>query len=470
MYRFIVAFIILSLPLVTFVPVVQAQTREVKILAQQSADHADHSVILQQKITLLLKLIELLKQQLAEINVNSLKVSNPSKLVAGVDFPKTNNVNNEWEFCSDLYFGGCEFEGLHEVRYGHGSNWVVKEYFDGFPGWWCHPNTFGVKGEENDHCEVSKVAKTGTLNAPMTMMKMDMTAVNLTKIPLGAKGEAKLNITKTDDFGVKSDIGAFRIPCRFSHMAFNDPIVYPGQPGASHLHTFFGNTAANAYSTATSIANTGNSTCPGGIANRSSYWIPSLIDTTTGTPLVPTDSIWYYKTAYGGVLPSEVKVIPDGLKIITGNAKGDGDGNYYWECSNDSGTHSRGKYIPKCEVGESLKFSIGFPQCWDGVNLDSSDHKSHMAFPDNGCPSSHPVALPELSLNISFAVGSGDDTTKWRLASDMNNLKAGHSAHADFFEGWNKEVKNTFTKECLNKSKDCHAFLLGNGTILNTDS
>ena len=37
-------------------------------------------------------------------------------------------------------------------------------------------------------------------------------------------------------------------------MAFDDPIVYPREPGKSHLHTFFGNTGANAFSTAASIA------------------------------------------------------------------------------------------------------------------------------------------------------------------------------------------------------------------------
>lgn len=28
--------------------------------------------------------------------------------------------------------------------------------------------------------------------------------------------------------------------CYFSHISADDPIVYPGQPGVSHSHTFFG--------------------------------------------------------------------------------------------------------------------------------------------------------------------------------------------------------------------------------------
>ncbi|WP_309624448.1 DUF1996 domain-containing protein [Methylibium sp.] len=48
-----------------------------------------------------------------------------------------------------------------------------------------------------------------------------------------------------------------------------------------------------------------------------------------------------------------------------------------------------------CLVGDELWQGVFFPQCWDGKNLDSPDHKSHMAYPsDGGCPRSHPVALP----------------------------------------------------------------------------
>src|SRR5215210_801771 len=40
--------------------------------------------------------------------------------------------------------------------------------------------------------------------------------------------------------------GVFATLCRFSHQAPDDPIVFPGQAGKSHLHTFFGNTTTSA--------------------------------------------------------------------------------------------------------------------------------------------------------------------------------------------------------------------------------
>src|SRR5262245_35670801 len=48
---------------------------------------------------------------------------------------------------------------------------------------------------------------------------------------------------------IEPPVGAFRFICNVSHLLPDDPIVYPGRPGASHLHVFFGNTMANAYST-----------------------------------------------------------------------------------------------------------------------------------------------------------------------------------------------------------------------------
>jgi hypothetical protein len=48
--------------------------------------------------------------------------------------------------------------------------------------------------------------------------------------------------------------------CTFSHMAMDDPIVYPRQPGLSHDHSFVGNTTTNAYSTLRTLR-AGSSTC-----------------------------------------------------------------------------------------------------------------------------------------------------------------------------------------------------------------
>ena len=49
------------------------------------------------------------------------------------------------------------------------------------------------------------------------------------------------------------------------------------------------------------------------------------------------------------------------------------------------------------------------PSCWDGVHLDSADHKSHMAWPVNGvCPADHPVPLPMLEIKIPYPLPGGN--------------------------------------------------------------
>ncbi|SCD59846.1 protein of unknown function, partial [Streptomyces sp. Termitarium-T10T-6] len=70
----------------------------------------------------------------------------------------------------------------------------------------------------------------------------------------------------------------FQANCSVNHTAPDDPIVYPGQAGASHDHTFMGNDTTDANSTTASLS-AGGTKCvaPG---DRSAYWMPT---STTGT-------------------------------------------------------------------------------------------------------------------------------------------------------------------------------------------
>ena len=256
-------------------------------------------------------------------------------------------------------------------------------------------------------------------------------------------------------------------------MAKDDPIVYPGQPGMSHLHVFFGNTATNAFSTAETIRTQGNSTCRGGVSNRSSYWIPAMIDTTTGAPLTPDEPIFYYKQGYVISPSSAIQKLPEGLRMIAGDASNATASGGAWRYACLDKTFMRvlndGKQIPVCPAGSvSLQIEVFFPQCWDGRNLDSPDHKSHMAYPVQfKCPSTHPVALPEITFVVGYPLGAGN-TTKWRLSSDTYpaNLPAGYSMHADWFNGWKRDVSDSWAKNCIEKSLDCGAHLVGDGREL----
>jgi hypothetical protein len=309
-----------------------------------------------------------------------------------------------------------------------------------------------------DHTGHTAAGSGGAGGAPAMGPYIDMSA-----IPTGDPGSSTKDIEPTTEKPASSDgVGAFRTHCEFSHMLKDDPLVFPGKPGAAHLHAFFGNSDVNAMSTQDSIRDSGNSTCRGGTANRSSYWVPALIDA-QGKPIEPVAIDVYYKSGYNGIAPEKIQPFPSGLRVIAGSAKSSAAQEHaYWDC--------RGNYIghpgsiPQCDGStDNLNMVVEFPQCWDGVNLDSADHVSHMAYPEKGaCPSTHPVAIPAISFNVLYPVR---DTKGWHLASDMydQSMPGGFSAHADWFEGWDPEVSKAYVKNCVDTALDCHSHLLGDG-------
>ena len=292
--------------------------------------------------------------------------------------------------------------------------------------------------------------------------------VNLSLVPPPDVGTPLLMVKATTEIAPAAvgGVSSFRIQCRPSHMANNDPIVFPGKPGASHHHTFFGNTTADAFSTNATLTAAGNSTCDGGIMNRSSYWVPSMIDTATGAPIKPLYILVYYKSN-----PATVTVPPPGLRMIVhGSANPKGPAGPYdrknrYTCNQVYET--RQEYIANCASGQTLDWMLVFPQCWDGKNLDSPDHVSHMAFKQSGvCPSTHPVEIPQVTYNVHWRVGTSG-TSKWRLASDNypTTSPGGYSGHGDWMNGWDPVFMTGFVKNCLTANKDCHAHLLGDGRM-----
>lgn len=305
--------------------------------------------------------------------------------------------------------------------------------------------------------------------------------IDNSKIPAAAAGYSEARIKVDLPYHPKpvpstEGVGAFRFTCTFSHMSYDDPIVYPGKKGASHLHTFFGNTAIDYTSTRESIEQTGNSTCTGGTANRTGYWVPAIIDTKDGTPIKPDKINVYYKTSY--FKGDDTKTLPAGLRMIAGDMKSSGPQEFAsWNCYDGKNPNKNTKFIPAdCPVGSILEAKIDFPFCWDGVNLDSPDHKSHMSYPVQmqvspftwSCPSTHPVELPIITEHVQYVMTEASVPARWRLSSDNygTDKPGGYSLHADWFNGWDPKVQETWFKNCLLANMDCHSFLLGDGTIL----
>lgn len=58
-------------------------------------------------------------------------------------------------------------------------------------------------------------------------------------------------------------------------------------------------------------------------------------------------------------------------------------------------------------------------RCWDGTNLDSEDHASHVAYPNGAyemnaaCPSTHPVKIPQLMYEVMWDTREFNDASLW---------------------------------------------------------
>lgn len=95
---------------------------------------------------------------------------------------------------------------------------------------------------------------------------------------------------------LSSGAGSFRIFCSFVKIAFDDPIVWPGQAGRTHGHQFFGNDTTDFRTDVNKMDEIGGSSCGGGIFNRTGYWAPFMVDTLDGTPIITIVANFYYKS------------------------------------------------------------------------------------------------------------------------------------------------------------------------------
>ena len=271
-------------------------------------------------------------------------------------------------------------------------------------------------------------------------------------LPPSRRGSTSLDVRPTSE-SPKPDaggIGAARTRCFVSHVNFDDSIVYPGQPGRAHAHQYAGADTSDAFG----VPFTAGGTCRGGTANLSSYWWPALL-TPAGNVLTPTYTDHYYKASHYDV-EGVVRSPPTGLKIVAGDmtARGPVQNAFYFNFTNPAG--QRTQTIP----AGSVTMNVSFPQCWDGVRLDSPDHKSHMSYPVGGrCPATHPVLIPSISYHVYFEnVPAGS-----RLACDAASGPGGYCLHADIIVRWATAIMDSMVGNCINKGLSCGSHLTGDG-------
>ncbi|MFK8080085.1 MAG: DUF1996 domain-containing protein [Granulosicoccus sp.] len=256
-------------------------------------------------------------------------------------------------------------------------------------------------------------------------------------LPTITAGTNRRTAMDTSSETVAEQAHGTRVYCPVSHYSHDDPVVYPGEKAAAHLHMFWGNTQTDAYSTGESLLTTGNASCEGGLNNKSAYWAPALFNAQDET-MLPESVFVYYKSfsTTAGFDRATIMPIPTGLQMLA-NQQVPNSGPWNFRIDEDS-----------VNGNSALHFTISFPMCLQVEQngtpvLSSEDNTSHLSYAvasqetPSDCPASHPYRIPQLIYSITYDVPF---SSQWYLSSDHNPQMQGSSLHADYFAAWDEET------------------------------
>ncbi|MFD0265455.1 DUF1996 domain-containing protein [Streptomyces sp. NPDC127106] len=281
-------------------------------------------------------------------------------------------------------------------------------------------------------------------------------------------GSVKPNVNKPAARSAASR-GSFSVNCgrnENGHFNPDNVIVAPGvSNGAHHMHDYVGNLTTDAFSTNNSLAASGT-TCTNG--DQSSYYWPVLRvqdgraerdakapgggqDLNVGTILKPKQVTIEFK----GSPVSKVEAMPRFMRIITGDAKaltnGNGNANASWSCTGFENRQLKDKY-PVCPKGSDVVRTFTFQSCWDGKNIDSANHRTHVDFAkkDGSCKPGF-KAIPQLVQRIVYGVQPGQ-----RIAVDSfpEQLHKPATDHGDFINVMSDGLMRRAVG-CINDGRAC---------------
>jgi len=250
--------------------------------------------------------------------------------------------------------------------------------------------------------------------------------------------------------------GIFTVNCVPLTFQRSDPIVTPGVAG-THVHAIIGGNAFKRTMGKMDATSANSTTCDKAL-DHSNYWVPQLYhyrsDKTYEIVKLSGAAVYYllracdYQPNIRSCAPlSESNLplaFPDGFRMVAGDPHRRTQNNSDFAQTAVSfvclgGTEGGDIHgFPKSHC-DRLRSQVFFPSCWNGVDLDSPDHKSHVAYPAIGdyntgvCPKSHPVALFSIFFEFFFETGSIPDYNHFAFA---NGDSTGFGYHGDFVMGW----------------------------------
>ncbi|MEU3897477.1 DUF1996 domain-containing protein [Streptomyces sp. NPDC045251] len=247
--------------------------------------------------------------------------------------------------------------------------------------------------------------------------------------------------------------------------------------GAHHFHDYVGNQDNDAFSSDEDLAAADTSCADQG--DKSSYYWPVLrlqngtveqdaqspgggIEGNAGEIVTPAA----VTLTFEGNEQGKVTEMPRLLRIITGDAKafvnGNTNANASWSCTGFEDRQLKDKY-PLCPSGSDVVRTFTFQSCWDGRNIDSANHRTHVAFAaaDGSCPDGfRPV--PRLVQRIVYDVDApslqdgGKTVPLFAVDSFPEQLHKPVTDHSDFINVFDEDLMREMG-DCINGGRECGA-------------
>ncbi|WP_405521185.1 DUF1996 domain-containing protein [Streptomyces canus] len=301
--------------------------------------------------------------------------------------------------------------------------------------------------------------------------------VDITKVQANAQlGVGQNGLPANGNSGSK---GTFTTKCgtngNDNHNTDN-VIVAPGVAnGAHHLHDYVGNQNNDAFASDQELA--GASTSCQNQGDKSSYFWPVLRlqdgsqdfdqnndgggkEGNVGKILQPAQA----QLKFVGNKTGNVVGMPTALRIITGDAKaqvnGNANANVNWSCTGfENKVQLHDKY-PICPQGSQVVRTTNFQSCWDGQNIDSANHRTHVAFAQaNGACANGFKAIPQLQVRLVYNVPApklqnGTVVNPYAVDTFPEQLHKPITDHNDFINFFSQNTMNQMVN-CINTGKKC---------------
>ncbi|KAJ4362740.1 hypothetical protein N0V95_001342 [Ascochyta clinopodiicola] len=210
--------------------------------------------------------------------------------------------------------------------------------------------------------------------------------------------------------------------------------------------------------------------------DMSNYWTPQLYVKFKNGTFMPVPTVGDPEDIHGGMTvyylqrrgddPNEkLHAFPEGFRMIAGDISARSFGNdsaakaISYACLGGPNLPETND-MPNFNCPGGLRAQVFFPACWNGEDVDTPDHKSHMSYPvgqeyNNGaCPPEYPVHMISLFYEVLYDTAPflehwNGDQHPFVFA---NGDATGFGFHGDFMNGWDVPVLQNAVDTCTDDS------------------